>query len=117
MTEDQLTALGAALERTREEAGVTKAAAARTARISRSTWDTLTRGYVVRQGQRFPVRPKLENVTAAAAAVGLDVQEAAALAGYQLTERPAVVHLDLSLISTEDLLAELGKRALPPQSG
>jgi transcriptional regulator with XRE-family HTH domain len=111
MTEGQLTPLGAALERAREETGISKTRAARAAGFSRSTWDTLTRGYISRQGRHDPVTPKLENVTAAAAAVGLDVQLAAQLAGHKLTDVPMIVRLNLSAVPTPDLVAELAKRS------
>jgi transcriptional regulator with XRE-family HTH domain len=110
MTMTQPTALGKLLEQHRQLAGLSKSAAARRAGISRSTWDTLIRGYISRQGRHDPVTPKLENVSAAAAAVGANPAVAAKLAGYQLLEAPKIVHMNLSDVPTADLLAELEKR-------
>lgn len=111
VAEDQLTALGAALERARLTAGLSKTKAAQKAGVARSTWDTLIRGYVVRQGRKDPITPTLEVVTRAATAVGLKLDDAAALAGYELTDAPIIVPVDLTQVPTQAMLDELGRRA------
>lgn len=118
MTEDQLTALGDYLENYRQASGLTKAQAAKRASVSRSTWDTLTYGYISRQGRRDPVTPKLGNVIAAAVAVGAPPLQAARLAGYKLTKLPRIIRMSdryvaLSEVPVPELLAELQRRSTP----
>lgn len=82
--------LGPVLTRAREEAGLSKRAAARRAGISEQLWRRLETGYYTVQGERIPINGRdgqnkgagAETIAAAALAVLLDPREALALVGY-----------------------------------
>lgn len=85
--------LGPVLERAREDAGLSKRAAAKRAGISEQLWRRLETGYYTVQGRQIPLggtdgenkgaRP--ETLRDVALAVGLNVREVLALVGYEPT--------------------------------
>ncbi|MDT7789369.1 MAG: hypothetical protein QOF58_7788, partial [Pseudonocardiales bacterium] len=87
--------------------------------ISAPLWVTLERGYEVRQGQRLDANPRPETVVKAARAVGLDIDEALGYVGHtraDVTDPELRVEMelppatDLTAVSDEELLAEVGRR-------
>lgn len=106
---------GAALKQHREDAGLSvKAAARRTnKKISDGRWYQLESGVQKIQGQQIPIHTTPATVRAAAQAVGWDINDALAKAGFDPIDLPAErseTPVLISKLPTDDLLAEVRRR-------
>jgi transcriptional regulator with XRE-family HTH domain len=107
-----LTELGDALEDARKVLGISQREAARRAGISATTWANLVRGAARRKSGGvlvlLPSRPEDDTVISAGTAVGLMPADVLAMCREAARTEPPKV--DLSGVSTEDLLAEVRQR-------
>lgn len=118
MTTPKPSAAVAAIDRMRQDEGLSIRQAARRAGISDGRWRQLAKGYsAAGGGMKIPANPTAETLAAMARAVGMPPEQlrefgepeaARVLVGRAVRERDWEV--DLSEVPAEDLLAELSAR-------
>lgn len=104
--------LGVALQRAREHAGLSVRAAARRTNgaISSGRWYQLESGYQKAGGHSIPVGTTPATVAAAASAIGWNVEEALATAGFDPVDLPAAKRSPLETVTDDELLSEVRRR-------
>lgn len=119
--------VGKLLQRARENAGLSKSAAARAAGLSLSRWHHLENGFAYRNHKKVPVgTPPAETLVKAGTAVGLTPREILTCAGIREEDAPIQLRDEVieiiqalnkdQLIETKGYLTGLlGRRALRNQ--